>query len=79
MIVVVEPGVAIKWFVEEPLRPQARSLLVAQPRDVAGVGHLVGYDSPSQFTREYRRLFGAPPAQDAARLRTESEPAATFI
>ena len=28
MIVVVEPGVAIKWFVEEPLRPQARSLLV---------------------------------------------------
>jgi AraC-like DNA-binding protein len=58
---------------------QARSLLVTQPRDVAGVGHLVGYDSPSQFTREYRRLFGAPPVQDAARLRTESERAATFI
>ena len=49
--------------------PQARSLLVAKPRDVAGVGHLVGYDSPSQFTREYRRLFGAPPAQHAARRR----------
>ena len=28
MIIVVEPGVAIKWFVEEPLRPQARALLV---------------------------------------------------
>ena len=28
MIVVVDPGVAIKWFVEEPLRLQARSLLV---------------------------------------------------
>lgn len=28
MIVVVDPGVAIKWFVDEPLRPQARSLLV---------------------------------------------------
>ena len=28
MIVVVDPGVALKWFVEEPLRPQARSLLV---------------------------------------------------
>jgi predicted nucleic acid-binding protein len=28
MIVVIEPGVASKWFVEEPLRPQARSLLV---------------------------------------------------
>ena len=48
---------------------EARSLLVAQPGDIAGVGHRVGYDSPSQFTREYRRLFGAPPGQDAARLR----------
>ncbi|OFX01934.1 MAG: hypothetical protein A3D94_01605 [Alphaproteobacteria bacterium RIFCSPHIGHO2_12_FULL_66_14] len=28
MIVVVDPGVVLKWFVEEPLRPQARSLLV---------------------------------------------------
>jgi AraC-like DNA-binding protein len=48
---------------------EARSLLVGRPDDVAGVGHLVGYDSPSQFSREYRRLFGAPPGQDAARLR----------
>ncbi len=29
----------------------------------------VGYDSPSQFSREYRRLFGAPPGRDARRLR----------
>jgi AraC-like DNA-binding protein len=48
---------------------EARALLVARPNDVAGVGHLVGYDSPSQFNREYRRLFGAPPGHDAARLR----------
>ncbi|EOD63949.1 AraC family transcriptional regulator [Amycolatopsis vancoresmycina] len=48
---------------------EARSLLLAGTGDVAGVGHLVGYDSPSQFNREYRRLFGAPPGQDAARLR----------
>ena len=48
---------------------EARSLLVAQPGDVAGVGHLVGYDSPTQFNREYRRLFGAPPGQDTTRLR----------
>jgi AraC-like DNA-binding protein len=58
---------------------QARSLLLAHPRDVAGIGHVVGYDSPSQFTREYRRLFGAPPGQDAARLRTDAEPVASFI
>ena len=50
---------------------RARSLLVAHPGDIAGVGHHVGYDSPSQFNREYRRLFGAPPGQDAERLRTE--------
>jgi AraC-like DNA-binding protein len=49
---------------------QARTLLLARPGDVAGVGHLVGYDSPSQFNRENRRLFGAPPGRDATRLRT---------
>ena len=48
---------------------QARSLLVSRPGDIAGVGHSVGYDSASQFTREYRRLYGAPPGVDAARLR----------
>jgi AraC-like DNA-binding protein len=53
---------------------EARSLLVARPNDVAGVGHLVGYDSPSQFSREYRRLFGAPPGHDAARLREDPPP-----
>jgi transcriptional regulator GlxA family with amidase domain len=54
---------------------EARSLLVANAGDVAGVGHLVGYDSPTQFSREYRRLFGAPPGQDAARLRARTGPA----
>jgi AraC-like DNA-binding protein len=53
---------------------EARELLVARPDDVAGVGHLVGYESPSQFSREYRRLFGAPPGQDAARLRAATAP-----
>ncbi|MER6392545.1 AraC family transcriptional regulator [Streptomyces sp. NPDC001523] len=47
---------------------KARLLLAAHPRDVTSVGHQVGYDSPSQFSREYRRLFGAPPSRDAARL-----------
>jgi len=49
---------------------EARLLLAAAPDDVAGVGYKVGYDSPSQFSREYRRQFGAPPSQDAQRLRT---------
>jgi AraC-like DNA-binding protein len=48
---------------------KARSLLLLSSQDVAAVGFAVGYDSPSQFSREYRRLFGAPPGQDAQRLR----------
>ncbi|MFC6020229.1 AraC family transcriptional regulator N-terminal domain-containing protein [Plantactinospora solaniradicis] len=48
---------------------QARLLLATHPNDVTGVARRVGYDSPSQFSREYRRQFGAPPSQDATRLR----------
>ncbi len=51
---------------------QARSMLVTDPGDIAGIGHRVGYDSPSQFNREYRRLFGVPPGQDAVRLRSDA-------
>ncbi|MFJ6483661.1 AraC family transcriptional regulator N-terminal domain-containing protein [Streptomyces sp. NPDC091682] len=48
---------------------EARLLLATHPGDVTGVGHRVGYDNPSQFSREYCRQFGAPPSRDAARLR----------
>jgi AraC-like DNA-binding protein len=51
---------------------QARLRLLANPADVAGAGHAVGYTSASQFTREYRRLFGAPPGRDAAQLQNAS-------
>jgi AraC-like DNA-binding protein len=47
---------------------EARLLLASHPKDIAHIAYLVGYDSPSQFSREYRRLFGAPPSQDAAGL-----------
>lgn len=50
---------------------EARRLLLNGAMDAAGAGHSVGYDSPSQFTRDYRRLFGAPPIKDAARLRAD--------
>jgi AraC-like DNA-binding protein len=56
---------------QKQLRLQrARVELLAAPGDVAAVGYAVGYDSPSQFSREYRRLFGVPPGQDAHRLQT---------
>ncbi|MEV4250948.1 AraC family transcriptional regulator [Streptosporangium canum] len=51
---------------------QARLQLAAAPADIAAVGRRVGYDSPSQFSREYRRQFGASPSQDAIRLRATS-------
>ncbi len=46
---------------------EARLRLIADPGDVAGVGFAVGYGSPSQFSREYRRMFGEPPGRDSAR------------
>jgi AraC-like DNA-binding protein len=52
----------------------ARLLLANSPNDVTGVGFRVGYDSPSQFSREYRRLFGAPPSVDAVRMRRDAGP-----
>ncbi|MFD9741410.1 AraC family transcriptional regulator N-terminal domain-containing protein [Umezawaea sp. NPDC059074] len=45
---------------------EARARLLASPGDVAGVGYSVGYDSPSQFSREYRRAFGVPPSRHQA-------------
>ena len=53
---------------------EARTRLMANAHDVATVGFDVGYDSPSQFSREYSRLFGAPPGRDAIRLRTIANP-----
>jgi len=51
---------------------QARLLLATHPKDITGVGTRVGYDSPSQFSREYRRQFGAPPTQDTAARHRET-------
>lgn len=50
---------------------EARTLLLSRGRDVAGIGFAVGYDSPSQFSREYARLFGRPPGRDLERLRAD--------
>ncbi|WP_216329292.1 AraC family transcriptional regulator [Deinococcus aestuarii] len=46
---------------------EARRLLLSREADVTRVSSQVGYDSPSQFSREYRRLFGASPRQDVSR------------
>ncbi|MBA4224634.1 AraC family transcriptional regulator [Bosea sp. (in: a-proteobacteria)] len=51
---------------------EARRLILAKAHDAASAGFQVGYESPSQFSREYSRLFGAPPLRDVARLRGAS-------
>jgi AraC-like DNA-binding protein len=48
---------------------EARRLMLSDACDAQFAGFQVGYESPSQFSREYARLFGAPPARDVARLR----------
>jgi len=48
---------------------EARRLMLDGSLDAATAGYRVGYQSPSQFSREYRRLFGAPPRRDLSRLR----------
>ncbi|EGG77156.1 Putative HTH-type transcriptional regulator yqhC [Gluconacetobacter sp. SXCC-1] len=48
---------------------EARKRMMSGGEDAAGAGFAVGYDSPSQFSRDYRRFFGIPPARDAAMMR----------
>ncbi len=47
---------------------EARRLMLASGATAGAAGFAVGYESPSQFSREYRRLFGAPPRADIERL-----------
>ena len=48
---------------------EARSQMIANHTGAAEVAFAVGYESPSQFSREYKRLFGAPPGRDAEQAR----------
>ena len=46
----------------------ARRLMLVENTDAASTAYRVGYESPSQFSREYSRMFGAPPIKDIERL-----------
>lgn len=48
---------------------EARRLMLAEDADATKAAYQVGYESPSQFSREYSRMFGAPPMKDIERLR----------
>lgn len=51
---------------------EARRLMLADHVDAATASFQVGYESPSQFSREYNRLFGAPPLRDINLLREQA-------
>lgn len=49
---------------------EARRLMIAQALDAASAGFSVGYESPSQFSREYARMFGLPPKKDVEKMKS---------
>jgi AraC-like DNA-binding protein len=51
---------------------EARRLMLAEHLDATSAAFQVGYESSSQFSREYSRLFGAPPLRDIAHLRQQA-------
>ena len=51
---------------------EARRLMLGEGLDAAEAAFRVGYESASQFSREYRRMFGAPPRQDVAAIKVET-------
>jgi AraC-like DNA-binding protein len=51
---------------------EARRLLLGESLDAADAAYRVGYESPSQFSREYRRMFGAPPRKDVAAIKVDA-------
>jgi AraC-like DNA-binding protein len=62
-------GMSPLQFQKQLRLQEARRLMLGEDLDAAGAGYRVGYDDPSYFSREYKRLFGAPPMRDVGRLR----------
>lgn len=52
---------------------EARRLMLSERLDASTAAFRVGYESPSQFSREYRRMFGTPPSRDMADLRWQPQ------
>ncbi len=49
---------------------EAKRLMLNEHMEVANAAFKVGYESPSQFSREYGRMFGTPPKRDIEELRS---------
>ena len=84
-VVHMSPSAMHSWFrsvtsmsplqFQKQIRLQnARRMMLAEDVDAGTASRRVGYESASQFSREYRRLFGAPPLRDIEQLRLNSRP-----
>lgn len=62
-------GVSPLQYQKQLRLQEARQLMLNEHLDAGTAAGRVGYESPSQFSREYSRLFGAPPLRDVSRLR----------
>jgi len=62
-------GMSPLQFQKQLRLQEARQLMLNQSLDAGNAGGRVGYESASQFSREYSRLFGAPPQRDIKRMR----------
>ncbi len=62
-------GMSPMQYVKSARLHQARLLMVRQAVTATVASHAVGYESASQFSREFKRLFGLPPAEEARRMR----------
>ena len=67
-------GMSPLQFQKQLRLQEARQLMLNQSLDAGNAGGQVGYESASQFSREYSRLFGAPPQRDIKRLRLNQTP-----
>jgi len=52
---------------------EARRLMLGEDLDAASAGQRVGYEDPAYLSRDYKKLFGAPPHRDISRLRSRLE------
>lgn len=65
-------GMSPMQYLKQLRLQEARQLMMNQGVDAGTAGTRVGYESASQFSREYARLFGAPPLRDIRRMRETS-------
>jgi AraC-like DNA-binding protein len=62
-------GVSPLQYQKQLRLQEARQLMLNENLDAGSAAGRVGYESASQFSREYSRLFGAPPQRDITRMR----------